>query len=44
VLTGFREDLPTAGLAQLALPITRWTEIGPRTRGTLVRLWSPKDA
>ena len=43
-LTGFREDLPTAALAQLALPIDRWSDIGPRTRGKLVRLWSPKDA
>ena len=42
-LTGAREDLPTAALAQLALPIDRWSEIGPRTRGTLVRVWRPRE-
>jgi len=42
-LTGAREDLPTAALAQLALPIDRWAEIGPRTRGTLVRVWRPRE-
>ena len=42
-LTGAREDLPTATLAQLALPIDRWAEIGPRTRGTLVRVWRPRE-
>ena len=43
-LTGFREELPTAALAQLALQIDRWPDIGLETRGKLVRLWSPKDA
>jgi phosphohistidine phosphatase len=43
-LTGFREDLPTAALAQLALAIDRWSDIDPRTRGKLVRLWRPKDS
>jgi len=42
-LTDAREDLPTAALAQLALPIDRWSEIGPRTRGTLVRVWHPRE-
>jgi phosphohistidine phosphatase len=44
VLTGVREDLPTAALAELALPIDRWSDIGFRTHGTLVRVWRPKDA
>lgn len=43
-LTGVREDLPTAALAQIALPIGRWSDLGARTRGTLVRVWRPKDS
>jgi phosphohistidine phosphatase len=42
-LTGAREDLPTAALAHLELPIDRWSDIGPRTRGTLVRVWRPRE-
>ena len=42
-LTGEREDLPTAALAQIALPIERWSDLGPTTRGTLEGLWRPKE-
>jgi phosphohistidine phosphatase len=42
-LTGEREEVPTAALAQIALPIDRWAELTTRTPGTLVRLWRPKD-
>jgi phosphohistidine phosphatase len=42
-LTGEREELPTAALAQIALPIDDWSEMSASTRGTLVFLWRPKD-
>ncbi len=42
-LTGDPQDLPTAALAQIALPIARWSELKPSTRGTLAGLWRPKD-
>jgi phosphohistidine phosphatase len=42
-LTGEREDLPTCALAQIALPIDRWSDLDISTRGTLVGLWRPKD-
>lgn len=42
-LTGARHDLPTAALAQVALPIDRWRDLDGSTRGTLVGLWRPKE-
>jgi len=42
-LTGEREDLPTAALAQIALSIGRWSDLRLGTRGTLVRVWRPKE-
>ena len=42
-LTGEREGLPTAALAQIALPIDRWPDLTASTRGTLVGLWRPKE-
>ena len=42
-LTGEREDLPTAALAQIALPIDRWSDLTIATCGTLVGLWRPKE-
>lgn len=42
-LTGEREDMPTATLAQIVLPIDRWCDLQPSTRGTLVGLWRPGD-
>jgi phosphohistidine phosphatase len=42
-LTGDEEDLPTAALAQILLPIDRWRDLDVSTRGTLVGLWRPKD-
>jgi phosphohistidine phosphatase len=41
-LTGDDEELPTAGLAHIALPIQRWDELRRSTRGTLVARWRPK--
>ena len=42
-LTGEWEALPTAALAQIALPIERWPDLDTETRGTLVGSWRPKD-
>ena len=42
-LTGERQDLPTAALAQIVLPIDRWRDLTLSTRGTLVGHWRPKE-
>ena len=43
-LTGELEDLPTAALARIALPIDRWSDLDATTRGTLVGLWRPRSS
>jgi phosphohistidine phosphatase len=43
-LTGERQDMPTAALAQIELPIDRWRDLDESVRGTLVDLWRPKEA
>lgn len=42
-LTGERQDLPTAALAQIVLPIDRWRNLERSTRGTLLGPWRPKE-
>ena len=42
-LTGETEDLPTAALAQIALPINRWRDLKASTRGRLLGFWRPKE-
>ena len=42
-LTGEWQDLPTAALAQIVLPIDEWRDLEPSTRGTLVGHWRPKE-
>jgi phosphohistidine phosphatase len=42
-LTSEEEDLPTAALAHIVLPIDRWRDLDVSTRGTLVGLWRPKE-
>jgi phosphohistidine phosphatase len=42
-LTGEEQDLPTAALAQIVLPIDRWRDLNMSTRGTLVALWRPRE-
>jgi phosphohistidine phosphatase len=42
-LTGERQDLPTATLAQIRLPIDQWRDLKLSTRGTLVGLWRPEE-
>ena len=41
-LTGEQQDLPTAALVQIVLPIDRWRDLTRSTRGTLVGHWRPK--
>ena len=42
-LTGEQQDLPTAALAQIALPIDQWRDLKLSTRGTLLGHWRPKE-
>ena len=42
-LTGESNELPTAALAQIALPIERWRDLKVSTRGKLIGLWRPKE-
>ena len=42
-LTGEPQDLPTAALAQIVLPIDRWRDLTLSTRGTLLGHWRPKE-
>jgi phosphohistidine phosphatase len=42
-LTGDRQDLPTAALAQIVLPIDQWRDLKLSTRGTLMGHWRPKE-
>lgn len=42
-LTGAAEALPTAALAQVTLPISRWEELDENMEGELVGLWQPRD-
>ena len=42
-LTGEREPFPTAALAQIRLPIERWSAPDTAIRGALVGLWRPKE-
>jgi phosphohistidine phosphatase len=42
-LTGERQDLPTAALAQIVLPIDQWRDLKPSTRGTLLGHWRPEE-
>jgi len=42
-LTDQDERFPTAALAQIELPIERWSEMEFETQGKLVNLWRPKE-
>jgi len=42
-LTGERQHLPTAALAQIVLPIDRWSDLKLSSRGTLSGYWQPGD-
>jgi len=43
VLTEESARMPTSALADISLPIDRWTELGEDTLGTLVNLWRVKE-
>lgn len=42
LLTDQYERLPTAALAEIALPIQRWQQLSDETPGRLVNLWHPR--
>lgn len=42
-MIGKAEALPTASVAQVALPIQAWQELNNETGGQLVNIWRPKD-
>jgi phosphohistidine phosphatase len=42
-LTGEPQDLPTAALAQIVLPIDQWRDLDLSTRGALVGHWRPEE-
>jgi phosphohistidine phosphatase len=42
-LTGQAEHMPTAALAECDLPLERWSDLGPDTRGELTHVWRPKE-
>ena len=42
-LTRERQELSTAALAQIVLPVDRWRELTVSTRGSLAGLWRPKE-
>jgi phosphohistidine phosphatase len=42
-LTGEQQDLPTAALAQIVLPIDQWRDLTRSTRGRLSGHWRPKE-
>lgn len=42
-LIGDYEPMPTASLAQVALPIESWADLNGETRGELIGFWTPKE-
>lgn len=42
-LTSQNEELPTASLTRIALPISNWRDLKTTTRGKLVKIWRPKE-
>jgi len=42
-LSGEPQDLPTAALAQIVLPIDRWRDLTLSTRGVLSGHWRPEE-
>ena len=43
LLTEAGEFLPTAALAQVALPVQSWYELNYETSGEMVNLWRPRE-
>lgn len=42
-LTGRREELPTAALAHVTLPIEKWGRLPRDPAGELARIWRPRE-
>jgi phosphohistidine phosphatase len=43
VLSGRIESLPTAVLAHISLPITKWAELNGETEGEVIEIWRPRE-
>lgn len=43
VLTGESARMPTSALAQVSLPVDRWTDLDDDTEGKLVNFWRVKE-
>jgi phosphohistidine phosphatase len=43
-LTLGEDEMPTAGLAIVQLPIKQWKDLTARTRGKLLKLWRPRES
>ena len=43
MLTGTWEQMPTAALAHITLPIDHWSELSEETEGKLINHWIPKQ-
>ena len=43
LLIGAWQRMPTAALAQIALPIDHWRQLKETATGELVNLWRPKE-
>lgn len=42
-LVGEHTPLTTCALAQVELPIDRWADLSSDTRGTLIKVWEPRE-
>lgn len=42
-LTGKKDHLPTASLAQIQLPIDHWSQLTLKTKGSLINIFRPKE-
>jgi phosphohistidine phosphatase len=42
-LTGESQDLPTAAIAHVKLPIESWADLNATTEATLADLWRPRE-
>ena len=43
VLTDSVVSLPTATIAEIKLPIKKWSDLSEETKGTLQNVWKPKE-
>jgi len=43
MLTGQVEEMPTAAVAYVELPIESWEALTPKVQGTLLNVWRPKE-